>query len=55
MNNKVLITGISGWIAKHTAIQLLIQQIIKVQFWEQLRLVVVTVLGLISLELILPL
>ena len=23
MNNKVLITGISGWIAKHTAIQLL--------------------------------
>ena len=23
MNNKVLLTGISGWIAKHTAIQLL--------------------------------
>ena len=23
MSNKVLLTGISGWIAKHTAIQLL--------------------------------
>ena len=23
MGNKVLLTGISGWIAKHTAIQLL--------------------------------
>ena len=23
MNNKVLLTGVSGWIAKHTAIELL--------------------------------